>query len=69
MSIPTSGRYWNQSASVEGHVAEVMWRSKVKGNLYGPFFDLLNHLNGPPTYTYISPLFDSWDIASLIDGE
>jgi len=61
MSRPTSGRYWNQAASVEGHVAEVMWRSKVKGNLYGPFFDLLNHLNGPR--------FDSWDIASLIDGE
>jgi len=45
-----------------------MWRIEVKGNLYGPFFDLLKsvyHLNGPPTYTFSSPLFDSWDIASL----
>jgi len=54
----------------EGHLAEVMWRSEVKGNLYVPFFDLLKtvyHLNGAPTYTYSTPLFDSWDVASVHD--
>jgi len=56
----------------EGHLAEVMWRSEVKGNLYVPFIDLLKtvyHLNGAPTYTHITPLFDSWDVASVNDDE
>ena len=54
----------------EGHLAKVMWRSEVKGNVYVPFFDLLKtvyHLNGAPTYTYSTPLFDSWDVASVHD--
>jgi len=52
----------------EGHLAEVMWRSQVKANVYGPFFDLLRSvytLQGPPTYTYARPLFDSWDVSSI----
>ena len=47
-----------------------MWRSEVKGNLYVPFFDLLKtvyHLNGAPTYTYSTPLLDSWDVACVHD--
>ena len=50
----------------EGHLAEVMWRCEVKGNLYVSFFNLLRsvyHLNGYPTFTYWFPLFDSWDIS------
>jgi len=45
-----------------------MWRSQVKANLYGPFFDLLRSvyiLQGPPTYTYAVHLFDSWDVSSM----
>ena len=40
----------------------------MKANVYGPFFDLLRSvytLQGPPTYTYARPLFDSWDVSSI----
>lgn len=46
----------------ESHMAEVMWRSVVKGNVYS-FFEFLKTvypLNQPPVYTYSTPLFDSW---------
>ena len=47
----------------EGHLAEIMWRSWNKGQLYVQFFDLLRtvySLEGPPKYTYTTPLFESW---------
>ena len=47
----------------ESHLAEVMWRSEFKGNIFEPFFDTLKavyHLHGPLTYTYSSPLLDTW---------
>lgn len=51
----------------EGHLAEIMWRSDAKGNLYNRFFTLLSsvyNLERPPTYLYSTPLFDTWDIQS-----
>ena len=30
-----------QLSQFEGHVAEVMWRSEVKGDVYDKFFDLV----------------------------
>jgi hypothetical protein len=52
-----------QATQWEGHLAEVMWRSEVKGHRYQAFFDLLRSvytLEGPPEYKYTTPLFDSW---------
>lgn len=49
----------------EGHLAEIMWRSHVKGNLYNEFFRLLTSvytLQSAPRYLYTTPLFDTWDI-------
>ena len=49
----------------EGHLAEVMWHSEVKGKCFEPFFKLLKEvytLRQPPIYTYSTPLFDSWDL-------
>ena len=48
-----------------------MQRSEVTANLYVPFFDLLKnvYVNGAPTYTYSTPLFDSWDVASVNDDK
>lgn len=46
----------------EGHMAEVMWRAVVKGNIYQSFFDLLRSvytLNCDPEYEYTTPLFDT----------
>ena len=48
----------------EGHIAEIMWRSVAKGNIYNEFFSLLKavyNLEGPPKYLYTTPLFDSWN--------
>ena len=47
----------------EGHLAEIMWRSWNKGQLYEEFFNILRtvySLEGPPKYTYTTPLFESW---------
>ena len=49
----------------EGHLAEIMWRSEFKGNLYGGFFECLKSiftLQSSPDYQYTTPLFDSWNI-------
>ena len=49
----------------EGHLAEIMWRSEYKGNLYGGFFECLKSiftLQSSPDYQYTTPLFDSWNI-------
>ena len=51
----------------EGHLAEVMWRSEVKGKVYEKFFELLKSvytLDAPADYLYTTPLFDSWSIDS-----
>ena len=56
-----------QLTQFEGHLAEVMWRSEVKGRMYVSFFDLLRSvytLQGPPDYHYTTPLFDSWTMES-----
>ena len=56
-----------QLTKFEGHLAEVMWRSEVKGRMYVSFFDLLRSvytLQGPPDYHYTTPLFDSWTMES-----
>ncbi|MCG7867879.1 MAG: IS1595 family transposase [Candidatus Thiodiazotropha taylori] len=55
-----------KSAQFEGHLAEVMWRSRAKGNIYESFFDMLKTiyaLDGPPVFAYSrnQPLFDTWD--------
>ncbi|XP_062594545.1 uncharacterized protein LOC134255960 [Saccostrea cucullata] len=47
----------------EGHLAEIMWRSEKKGNLYGGFFETMKTiftLESAPDYQYTTPLFDSW---------
>lgn len=47
----------------EGHLAEIMWRSEKKGNLYGGFFESLKSiftLQSAADYRYTTPLFDSW---------
>ncbi|KAK3107606.1 hypothetical protein FSP39_018210 [Pinctada imbricata] len=47
----------------EGHMAEIMWRSDSKGNLYREFFNILGevyNLRQPYEYLYSTPLFDSW---------
>ena len=54
------------SSQFEGHMAEVIWRSRCKGQLYEAFFDQLKtvyNLEGPPTFSFSRSelLFDSWD--------
>ena len=54
------------TAQFEGHLAEVMWRSRVKSKLYEKFFNDLKtiyHLAGPPEFAFSrsQSLFDSWD--------
>lgn len=47
----------------EDHLAEIMWRSEKKGNLYGGFFESLKSiftLQSAADYRYTTPLFDSW---------
>jgi transposase-like protein len=54
----------------EGHLAEIMWRSRVKGRVYQEFFGLLSMvypLHEPATYQYTTPLFDSWAIERVGD--
>lgn len=44
----------------EGHLAEIMWRSAVKWDLYISFFDLVKSvhpLDKPTTYKYMTPHF------------
>ncbi|KAK3107848.1 hypothetical protein FSP39_023380 [Pinctada imbricata] len=44
-------------------MAEIMWRSDSKGNLYREFFNILGevyNLRQPYEYLYSTPLFDSW---------
>ena len=50
-----------QLSQFEGHLAEVMWRSEMKGDVYDKFFDLVRSvylLNAPAEYYYTTPLFD-----------
>jgi hypothetical protein len=47
----------------EGHLSEIMWRAEVKSDVYRQFFNLLKtvyHLNGPPSFTCPTPMFDTW---------
>lgn len=44
----------------EGHLAEIMWRSAVKWDVYTSFFDLVKSvhpLDKPSTYKYMTPHF------------
>ncbi|XP_045191303.2 uncharacterized protein LOC123548134 [Mercenaria mercenaria] len=53
-----------KSGQFEGHLAEIMWRSECKGDVYQKFFDLVKEvypLNKPAEYLYTTPLFDSWE--------
>ena len=46
----------------EGHIAEIMWRSEAKGDVYQSFFDLIRSiytLDKAPVYNYTTPLFDT----------
>lgn len=43
----------------EGHMAEVMWRSVVKGDVYNGFCRMVKEVY-TPNYTYTTRLFDSW---------
>ena len=55
----------------DGHLAEIMWRSQAKGNVYVEFFDLLRSvftLEKPPEYMYQFPVFDTWSGGSLEDS-
>nr|XP_011443777.2 uncharacterized protein LOC105339761 [Crassostrea gigas] len=48
----------------EGHLAEIMWRSAEKGNVYQAFVDFFRSfytLTGPAEYSYSTPLFNTWD--------
>ena len=54
------------SSQFEGHMAEIMWRSSAKTNIYEAFFGLMKTvytLTGPPVFAFSrnEPLFDSWD--------
>ena len=54
----------------EGHLAEIMWRSQAKGNVYVEFFDLLRSvytLEQPAEYMYRFPVFDTWSGGSIED--
>ena len=62
-----------QRSQFEGHLAEIMWRSWSNGAIYENFFQLLRSvytLEGPPEYTYSTPLFDTWsaELDSSQDG-
>ena len=53
-----------KSGQFEGHLAEIMWRSEAKGDIYGRFFQLMREcwtLDKPVEYNYTTPLFDSWE--------
>ena len=54
----------------ESHIANIMMRNhNPRINRYEAFFDLLKtvyHLQGPPTYTYTHPIYDTW---SQVEGE
>lgn len=46
----------------ERHIAELMWRSAEKRNVYQTFFDFLYSLytlTGPARYTYLTPLLNT----------
>ena len=54
----------------EGHLAEIMWRSQAKGNVYVESFDLLRSvytLEQPAEYMYRFPVFDTWSGGSIED--
>ena len=56
----------------EGHMAEVMWRSEVKSNVYDAFFTFVKEvytLQEPPRYYYTTPLFSSWSGINDLDLE
>ena len=62
------------SSQFEGHLAEIIWRSRAKGNVYEAFFDLVKTvytLDGPPVFAFSrsEPLFDSWDGAAQTSGQ
>ena len=59
-----------QLSQFEGHMAEIMWRSEAKSNLYNSFFNLLRSvytLQRPTEYHYTTPLFDSWNMEPQTD--
>ena len=54
------------SSQFEGHLAEIIWRSRAKGRLYESFFEQMKTvygLDGPPVFAFSrsQPVFDSWD--------
>ncbi|XP_078330599.1 uncharacterized protein LOC111115171 [Crassostrea virginica] len=47
----------------EGNICEIMWRAEAKSHVYERFFGYLKNiynLNGPPAYTYQTPIFQTW---------
>ena len=59
-----------QLSQFEGHMAEIVWRSEAKGNLYNSFFNLLRSvytLQRPAEYHYTTLLFDSWNMEPQTD--
>ena len=61
-----------KAGQFEGHLAEIMWRSEVKGDNYEQFFQLLREcypLDKPAEYRYTTPLFDSWEGPSSPDDD
>ena len=59
-----------QFSQFEGHMAEIMWRSEAKGNLYNSFFNLLRSvytLQHLAEFHYTTPLFDSWNMEPQTD--
>ena len=60
-----------QITQFEGHLAEIMWRSQAKGNIYSEFFELLKSvytLEKPAEYQYRFPVFDTWSGGSVQDS-
>ena len=43
------------SSQFEGHLADIIWRSRTKGNVYEAFFNLVKTvyaLDGPPVFAF-----------------
>ena len=58
-----------KSQQVEGHLAEIIWRSEHKGRVYERFSELVQKeftLEKMPEYDYTTPLLDSWDGPDLL---
>ena len=51
---------------LEGCLAELMWRNQHRGNRAASVFETVKHvytLTTPPTYSYTTPLFETWTAA------